>query len=104
MDFHVGQKVVCVDASIWFGPWAFTADVPTVGQTYTIASLSAVDLRPERAAMGGPPLILREIRNVWPDGIDHGYRANRFRPLRTANIDVFLKMLEPQPVKELTHG
>ena len=95
MGFYVGQKVVCVDdrpepGLRWTGPR------PTVGEVYTVGGQFYLNLR------GRQCMHIVEIKNAAPGNA--GFLCARFRPLRTTNIDVFRKMLEPQPVKELTHG
>jgi hypothetical protein len=39
-------------------------------------------------------------KSEWIRG-ELAFRISRFRPVRTTNIDVFTKMLEPVPVREL---
>lgn len=78
MTFHVGQKVVCIDD----GPTPFLDAVPLVkGVVYTIANIG-----------------LHADSAIGLDEVDAGasqWFANRFRPVKTTNIDVFLQMLNP---------
>jgi hypothetical protein len=104
MDFSVGQRVVCTDnrprdeddgSTFGYGDEM----LPAVGTTYTI-----------RAIVPGRPLgyeddgvLLEEIVNpvrayeapIGPVTCEPFFRAWRFRPARTTNIDQFLRMLEP---------
>jgi hypothetical protein len=91
MNFHVGQKVVCVDDNPHYPQLPWTP--PQKGAVYTITSLFV-----ERRLLC---VTLAELQNKNPVGRDFGYVAHRFRPLRVTNIDVFLKMLEPQPKEKV---
>jgi len=105
--FSVGQKVVCVDASHMVGE-GLGETRPTAGSLYTIRHIVP------RGVYGFDDhgLLLVEIVNppLWyASRWDWGgrvrrelhFRARRFRPLRTTNIDVFTRMLEPTPTCEL---
>lgn len=101
MAFHVGQKVVCVDAdspvpgeapdSVWG-----TGEAVVTGQTYTV--------RRFYLRKGHPTLWLDEVcRNpssVVHWGVDVGYGAWRFRPVieRKTDISIFTAMLTPNRV------
>ena len=58
-----------------------------------------------RACVGGerhypePGVLLEEIRNPISSkhGAEWAFYADRFRPIKTTNIDAFLKMLKPTP-------
>lgn len=96
MNFRVGQKVVCVDASSHFsGVWG--GDVPVEGAVYTV---KAVGPSRRTYSFGIPCLWLREITN---DG-DGEYQASRFRPAveRKTDISIFTKMLTDTPRKRAT--
>jgi hypothetical protein len=91
--FHVGQRVVCVDAKKrenWALRWL---SAPTEGEVYTISAVGY--FRPGCADLH---IKLEELSNTgYGETVDVGYRANRFRPVKTTNIDVLLKLLEPVP-------
>jgi hypothetical protein len=85
MTFRVGQRVVCVDDSSHDrGGWHPRADIPQVGEVYTVAAIGRHRLQ--------PAVRLREIRNAAHDGF---YRARRFRPAveRATDISVFTEIL-----------
>jgi hypothetical protein len=59
-----------------------------------------------RACVGGElpysrpgSVLLEEIRNPISSkhGVEWAFYADRFRPIGTTSIDIFLKMLEPTP-------
>ena len=93
-NFVIGQKVVCVNDtpnSEWKGPFLIEK-----GKTYTIREIlvtphNSITLKfkeiPSREGMPGYP----------KDHIDHGYRFERFRPLKNTNIDIFTSMLNRTP-------
>lgn len=81
MTFRVGQKVVCVDASLPANPWH--CQHPLVkDRIYTVQSLE------------GPKCI--DI-----DGSRRAWQNWRFRPLvaRKTDISIFTAMLKPSKVK-----
>jgi hypothetical protein len=95
-QFHVGQKVVCIGRFVAEG---YCEEVlPTKGEVYTIRDLVFYQ--------GHAGVLLEEIRNpprLYNMGEAHGvcecaFAARQFRPVKTTNIDVFLKMLKPEPV------
>lgn len=103
-NFHVGQKVVCIDDSGHInangrrGTWE-DGDAPKVGAIYTVRrSFTNED--------GDAILWLDEIRRgpiarkEWGD--DVGYGADRFRPVveRKTDISVFTAMLNPSKTRE----
>jgi hypothetical protein len=86
MSFRVGQKVVCIDAAQFPGfRWHPDADIPRVGEVYTVTGIFQKD--------GKPGVVLKEIKNV--EEVYSGYRASRFRPAvdRKTDISVFTKIL-----------
>jgi hypothetical protein len=87
--FHVGQKVVCVDASPWFGA-PHLAHTLTKGSVYTVKDYSPSDFTE-------PSLMLCEV--AWPPWMF----ARRFRPVieRKTDISVFTQLLNPANHKEL---
>ena len=95
-DFYVGQKVVCVNVRKMLRGYTN----PILGSVYTIRE----DVPPEMYVDGAPGILLSEIVNPpepHPCGDrERPFHSKRFRPVQTTNIDVFLKMLEPTPVKE----
>jgi len=102
--FSVGQKVVYVDGSCTNRSRSYEK-LPTVGCVYTVRSIVPRGIY----GFDDDGLLLAEIRNplAWyPTGAgprvfcELHFRARRFRPLRTTNIDVFTKMLEPAPARE----
>jgi hypothetical protein len=94
--FHVGQKVVCVRADWDDGDEI----VPVKGAVYTV--------RQTCEWRGNPGIRLVEIVNEPGDYIggvrECSFAARAFRPVKTTSIDVFLKMLEPQPKKAVRHA
>lgn len=94
MTFHVGQKVVCVDAGDinGFGCRWMDDDAPTVGSVYTVTSIHA-------DCTGDTVFHLVEIprgpiaRRQW--GESAGYNVVRFRPVveRKTDISIFTAML-----------
>jgi hypothetical protein len=100
--FHVGQKVVCVNDQAWPRAYGYTPKLPKCGVIYTIRAI--IDCRAWGYDEDG--LLLAEIVNpkrihvtrFRPRLSEVKFRMSRFRPVRTTNIDVFLKMLEPDPL------
>jgi hypothetical protein len=99
MNFHVGQKVVCIgmdDAD------AEEFDLLEERAVYTIRD---IDYRAAAWHDGVPTVRLEEVTlqsvftflGPW----EEGFHPGNFRPLRVTNIDVFLKMLEPQPKEKV---
>ncbi len=80
-NFHVGQKVVCIESE-WekvIGP--YDPVCPKVGQVLTIIGMME---------MGGETYI------GFPEWHDHGYHHSGFRPVveRKTDISIFTAMLE----------
>lgn len=98
MNFRIGQKVVCINADRIPRPGAppYWRTPPVLRQVYTVAGIGE-----SLSFEGEHVLFLEEQKNPSFLGSkpDCGYLARRFRPVQTTNIDVFLKMLEPQPEK-----
>ena len=102
MNFHVGQKVICVNDLGNTSGYTYGPTLPKRGSVYTIREIVP------RGAYGYDEdgLFLVEIVNplcihLFPSGPMKGelqFRVSRFRPIRTTSIDVFLAMLEPTPV------
>ena len=105
--FGIGQKVLCVDGKPRKAGMCSQTDevLVAVGSIYTVREV--IDTRGH--GYDEDALLLEEIRNpvrvyVTPAGpvrTEVYFFASRFRPLRTTHIDVFTKMLEPTPVREL---
>lgn len=74
--FHVGQRVVCVDAS--------GATMLIKNNIYTVAAVSPA----------GRGIRLYE---TCPGSDYHGFRAERFRPVHETNIDIFRQILIDAP-------
>lgn len=91
MNFRVGQKVVCVDASAYLYSWHSATDIPRVGTIYTIREIGIDHL-------GGPGLKLEGMRCVVRWGFDsYGdafYKASRFRPLVEKKTDAGMAILK----------
>lgn len=84
MTFHVGQKVICVDAEPRHGRALNIVE----GEIYTIIGFPPADAV-------APGVLLLEAKN--PRSPSYGYLAARFRPLVEPNTDIsiFKKMLLP---------
>jgi hypothetical protein len=102
-NFHIGQKVVCVNVTPSSHPLAANkCHLLRKGDVYTIRD---IDVR--FASLHGDITIrLEEIRRPIqqpckiPDW-EPGFASRRFRPVRTTSIDIFTSMLAPTPrVKE----
>ena len=94
--FEIGQRVVCIDAKPRTIRLHQNEAMPVKGQIYTVR-----DVNPTVDCSTGmkPGIRLEEIvnpLNLYRTGLEEmWFRATRFAPIRTTNIDVFLKMLEP---------
>ena len=101
MNFHVGQKVVCVDDTFTHTPLYIGTQRPTAGATYTIRYVGA-SAQPSR---DGVVVLLEEIvnpiRHYGNGPYEPGWHRGRFRPLVITNIDVFTKMLAPTPKEKV---
>jgi hypothetical protein len=92
MTFRVGQKVVCVDASLTLTAmtlrWAFRMGWPLVkGEVYTIQRLAVL--------LNTQAVELVEVKNT--KHLERCFRLDRFRPVveRKTDISVFTEMLKP---------
>jgi hypothetical protein len=101
MTFHVGQKVVCVNASFRNGPWdKGRVNLPVLNSIYTVR-----DVGTEWWADGAvdEALWLAEIANpvarwsIGPSPRELGFWAQRFVPVRETDISIFTAMLNKQP-------
>lgn len=102
MALYVGQKVVCVDASLNSNlshGWG-TEEYPAKGVIYTIR-----DLEPHPCSGVTPCCRVEEIRNAILPYYDKeigavlwelSLRQNRFRPVKATDISVFTQMLAPK--------
>jgi hypothetical protein len=97
--FLPNQKVVCIDGKFPLGIEKFYTELPKEGQTYTIRDIvPGVAISGEE---GEVAVYLIEIRS--PDnahGIERGFRADRFAPLKTVEEEAEEEMLVgmPEPV------
>lgn len=89
MTFHVGQRVVCVEAH-W---WPNCAQPPVKGRVYTVRN---IPLDPPTNTLG---LRFEELFNPHVDALggEWGFKAHYFRPLDERRLDVFRAMLAPKP-------
>lgn len=94
IHFHVGQKVVCVDADVTDGIWV-EGEAPEKGRVYTVKGVHLNN-------RGEVVLHLHEIdradySKVWHRNHNLGYGAYRFRPVveRETDISLFTAMLTP---------
>jgi hypothetical protein len=95
MTFHVGQKVVCVNASgLEAVARRLSVDVPKQGAVYTIRSFYISD-----------GVFLEEVRNPpnpgYPEWDIAAWHAWRFRPIRETDISIFTAMLNRAKAPEL---
>ena len=100
MNFHVGQKIVCVKDSPWRNGYTDEA-CPTYGNIYTIRAIKIFE-----QFDNGVGLHLCEIVNA-PREYQIGFtecffQASRFRPLakRKTDISIFQEMLLITPKKQ----
>lgn len=104
MNFHVGQKVVCVDDTANNGPLSANMhNLIRKGEVYTIRDID------HRAAgiHGSPSVRLEEVAcPIQPATIlgpwEPGFHPRRFRPAieRKTDIGIFTALLKP---KQLAH-
>lgn len=92
MSFHVGMKVVCIDANLHHYRWPTfgTLDGLTQDRVYTVRAIGPF-------CMDRVCLWLDEIRRPETDWGEGGYRVQRFRPVvdRPTDISIFTRMLTP---------
>ena len=109
--FHVGQKVVCVNARPRrkdLHPRYVSTVTPRLRAVYTIRDI--FDASPY--GFDEPALLLVEIVNpvrgysapTGPVVCEQFWLASRFRPVRTTSIDIFRAMLEPVPTRQLSRS
>jgi hypothetical protein len=99
MAFHIGQKVVCIDADPTFINQHGNLDMDglTKGCVYTIRAIG------EAPFWGGTSIWLEEIhRSIEPLWMQLGempYDVRRFRPVveKKTDISIFTAMLTPSP-------
>lgn len=86
MTFRIGQKVVCVDASV-HGPDSIRL---CKGAIYTVG-----DIDPARDRFDEIGLIVCEIEMKRHNGWSASFRASRFRPVveRKTDISIFTEIL-----------
>lgn len=101
--YHIGQKVVCINADTDFNKSlqrlnvAYVGDLDglTKGNIYTITGIifnEVAYLKPMTI------LILKEITRKGKE--NWGFDSERFRPLKKTNIEIFKKMLVDIPKME----
>lgn len=102
-NFHVGQKVVCIDDHFENGHFFGCDILPKKGVVYTIREIECFN-----SAKGETTVLrLNEIINaVMPyavGDVECGFIVRRFRPVvsRPTSIAVFKAMLTPSKQKEL---
>ena len=100
--FRVGQKVVCVDASIRYQNPPWNKPIPLVkGRVYTI--------RGSENGGGVLGVYLFETKSnlpPFPDGSERSFCADRFRPIveRKTDISIFTEMFSPVRKHEVANG
>ena len=110
-QFYVGQHVVCIDVSPnkagGLHPRYWDTEIPVLGAVYTIRRTFCA----RRYGHDDIAILLDEVRNPVRRFIartgrkvrcEQFFLGYRFRPVRTTNIDVFLKMLEPERIELVT--
>lgn len=88
-NFHVGQKVVCVNAD--------HSQVLVEGRVYTVESVFGQVLP---TALGKKDTGV-SLHEVFPTRSGLGFAASRFRPVveRKTDISIFQAMLEPKKAR-----
>lgn len=94
--FHVGQKVVCVDASNSPGCTWGPRERPVEDAIYTVSEVGISEI-------GNPAIKLMELprdQKEWT-----WFRSNRFRPVveRKTDISVFTKILNDVKKRKRAH-
>lgn len=98
--FHIGQKVVCINAAEIGGIW--WADKPHKGAIYTVEGFVDLPGTYSLAPVKTVGLLLKEIKNCL---LYHGsYDPDRFRPVieRETNISVFTDLLVPTELEKVS--
>lgn len=99
--FHVGQKVVCVDADcgpMYANPlFEYTSDMHGLKEKeiYTIRAI----FNDVREQWLGKNVHLEEIKRPCEDGMEAPYAIERFRPIIDTDISIFEKILMSAPKK-----
>lgn len=105
MDWHIGQRVVCVRDDFKCIPCQIAGGgVPHVGKTYTIRGFNLWS--PQNDIVGtGCGFYLDEVINPlchYADGVwrEMSFDQCAFRPVKETSIDIFEAMLKPISAKE----
>lgn len=103
MNFHVGQKVVCINDQNSFkrvGIWDFSVKM---GEIYTIRWIGEFPFEPDRKFGLGVRLVEVQRKPELPPWEDYPYSIHRFRPLieRKTDISIFTTLLNPANHKKL---
>lgn len=97
MNFHVGQRVVCVKDT-WTSPMTYLVPhLPRKGSIYHVR---------DKLPHGGLYIRLVEIVNPIPPVfcMEPGFHIRFFRPVieRKTDIEIFTKMLAPKQLEPVT--
>jgi hypothetical protein len=93
-DFHVGQRVACVDDAGFTGPAFYGSEIfPVKGNLYTIRQIAS----PQGEAALHLFEIVNEPREYLIGRVEPYFLARRFRALqrRTTDISIFEELLVP---------
>jgi hypothetical protein len=98
MMFHVGQKVVCVDASGFETNAALVmkySGTPVEGCVYTVRGILSPDFIHDDLCGILLEEFCAEVHPIWQE--EYGFRSVRFRPLTEIKTDIslFTAMLNP---------
>lgn len=99
VQFHVGQRVVCVDDREHRGARGGGKTISGLknGLVYTVREIVL-----EPGYLNHIFFRLEElILPLATTGHEYAWESVRFRPVRTTNIEVFERLLAPSPTKEL---
>jgi len=96
-NFHVGQKVVCVETwALSLGDGYGDEVGPVAGNVYTIRSIQVG--RKAREVTVRLHEITNPIRPYYIIGMwEPDFNVRRFRPVKTTDISIFTAMLAPTP-------
>lgn len=105
MNFHVGQKVVCVDDGVLEPSESErVSKYIKCGETYVVRWIGPCPFEPWNIKHGITVRLDGIVRpNINPpEWSDFPFCAKRFRPLeeRKTDIAIFLDMLSPVPIKD----
>lgn len=101
VQFHVGQRVVCIDAKVRFHPdeiYIFNGMEIEEGRIYTIRDIGFDEFHPEE-------VVVRLVEIYREPGGDEteesGFAVDRFRPVieRKTDISIFTNILNTQRVR-----